>query len=306
MKNPSKQKQSGWWLWLILLMPVIWLAVLLAGCWHEGMDLFSYTDALGAALASPFSLRFTDRTVAFVLAAVLLYGFGIALYYSNTANTRPREEHGSAAWGSPKQLSGIYVNHKEPENNIIFTQNTRMGMDMYRHQRNLNVLVVGGSGSGKTRFFAKPNIMQANCSYLITDPKGENLRSLAPLLQAKGYDIKVFNLVNMEQSDGYNPFVYLREEQDALKLVNNLIRNTTPKTAKSEDPFWEKAETALVSALVIYLMLEAPTYEQNFSTVMYMIENAAASENDEDHRSPVDMVFEALEEDKPDHIAVKQ
>ena len=181
-----------------------------------------------------------------------------------------------------------------------------IGMDGHKHRRNLNILVVGGSGSGKTRFFCKPGIMSANCSYLITDPKGEMLRATGQLLKDEGYDVKVFNLIDPSQSDGYNPFRYLRDEKDALKLIDNLIKNTTPRNASSNDPFWEKAEIALDSALMLYLMSEAPPEEQNFETMMLMMEYAQVREEDEQYRSPLDMLFEALEEEQPNHVAVKQ
>jgi len=305
----SAPDKGGKWdalLWIILLVPVLWLAALLAGSVTPGAKLDELLENITSSLQAPFSITWTNRTAAFLLAAVLLYGLGIAIYYSTKGNARPREEHGSARWGNAAQVNGKYADHKHPESNIILTQKVKLGMDGHRHRRNLNVLVVGGSGSGKTRFHVKPNLMQAGCSYIIADPKGETLRSVGPLLEGKGYDVKVFDLVNMAQSDAYNPLAYLRSDEDALKLVTNLIKNTTPKTAKTEDPFWEKAETALLSALILYLLHEAPDYERNFPMVMYLLENAGASEESEDYKSPVDLVFEALEEEHPYHIAVRQ
>jgi type IV secretion system protein VirD4 len=306
MSDPTKSGSREILFWIALLPPVLWLAALLAQSYIPGAKLDVLLESATSTLQQPFALQWTDRTAAFLLAAVLLYGLGISAYYATRGNTRLREEHGSARWGKAGQVNGKYADHKRPESNIILTRHVRMGMDGRKHRRNLNVLVVGGSGSGKTRYFAKPNVMQANCSYIIADPKAEMLRSVGPLLEAKGYDIKVFDLINMEQSDAYNPFAYLRDDKDALKLITNLIKNTTPKTAKSDEPFWEKAETALLTALILYLMHEAPAYEQNFATVMYLLENAGASEESEDYRSPVDLVFEALEEESPEHIAVKQ
>ncbi len=306
MNDPTKSGSREVLFWIALLPPVLWLAVLLAQSYIPGAKLDGLLESVTSTLQQPFALHWTDRTAAFLLAAVLLYGLGISAYYATRGNTRLREEHGSARWGKAKQVNGKYADHKYPESNIILTRHVRMGMDGRKHRRNLNVLVVGGSGSGKTRFYAKPNVMQANCSYIIADPKAEMLRSVGPLLEAKGYEIKVFDLINMEQSDAYNPFAYLRDDKDALKLITNLIKNTTPKNAKSDEPFWEKAETALLTALMLYLLHEAPAYEQNFATVMYMLENAAASEENEDYRSPVDLLFEALEEESPEHIALKQ
>lgn len=224
----------------------------------------------------------------------MLYGLGIALFVSSRENRRPGEEYGSARWGNPRELCRKYKDKEHPENNIILTQNILFGMDGRKHRRNMNMLVVGGSGSGKTRFFCKPGLMSANCSYLVTDPKGELLRATGSLLKEKGYEVKVFDLINPEKSDCYNPFVYLRDEKDVLKLIDNLIKNTTPKTASNADPFWEKAEIALDSALMLYLLSEAPPEEQNFETMMYMIEHAAVREDDEQYKSPLDLLFEVL------------
>ena len=192
------------------------------------------------------------------------------------------------------------------EANIILTQHVRLGMDGYITQRNMNILVVGGSGSGKTRFFCKPGVYSANCSYLITDPKGELLRASGGLLKNKGYDVKVFNLIDPSQSDCYNPFVYVHNEKDVLTLIDNLIKNTTPRNASSNDPFWEKAEIALDSALMLYLISEAPPEERNFETMLYMMNFAEVREDDDQYRSPLDMLFRALEEEQPNHVAVKQ
>ncbi len=167
-------------------------------------------------------------------------------------------------------------------------------------------IVIGGSGAGKTRFFCKPNLMQANCSFLVTDPKGETMRAVAPLLIEKGYVIKVFDLIDTDRSDAFNPFPYLKDDKDAMKLVNNLIKNTTPKNSTNNDPFWEKSEIALDTALILYLLHEAPPEEQNLEMVMYMIENGGAREDDDDFQSPLDMLFEALEEEEPDHVAVRE
>ena len=234
------------------------------------------------------------------------YGCGIALYYSGRENRRPGEEYGSAKWGDPKELNRKYMNHQHKEANIILTQHVRLGMDGYITQRNMNILVVGGSGSGKTRFFCKPGVYSANCSYLITDPKGELLRASGGLLKNKGYDVKVFNLIDPSQSDCYNPFVYVHNEKDVLTLIDNLIKNTTPRNASSNDPFWEKAEIALDSALMLYLISEAPSEERNFETMLYMMNFAEVREDDDQYRSPLDMLFRALEEEQPNHVAVKQ
>ena len=198
------------------------------------------------------------------------------------------------------------MDHQHKDANIILTQRVRLGMDGYITQRNMNILVIGGSGSGKTRYFCKPGLYSANCSYLVTDPKGELLKAAGGLLLSLGYEVRVFNLIDPEQSDCYNPFVYVREEKDVLSLIDNLIKNTTPRNASSNDPFWEKAEVALDSALMLYLIHEAPQDEQNFETMIYMMNFADVREEDEQYRSPLDMLFRALEEEQPAHVAVKQ
>ena len=270
------------------------------------MNLFQWMGRFSQVLERPFAIGWTPYTLKYMLVGLLLYGCGIALYYSSRENRRPGEEYGSAKWGNPKELNRKYMDHQHKDANIILTQRVRLGMDGYITQRNMNVLVVGGSGSGKTRFFCKPNIYSANCSYLITDPKGELLRAAGALLAAQGYEVRVFNLIDPSQSDGYNPFSYIHSEKDVLTLIDNLIKNTTPRNASSNDPFWEKAEIALDSALMLYLVSEAPPEEQNFEMLIYMMNFAEVREEDDQYRSPLDMLFRALEEEQPNHVAVKQ
>lgn len=270
------------------------------------MNLFQWMGRFSQVLERPFSIGWTAHTPRFMLVSLIIYAFGIALYYSGRENRRPGEEYGSARWGDPRALCQKYMDHQHKEANIILTQHVRLGMDGYKTQRNMNILVIGGSGSGKTRYFCKPGLYSANCSYLITDPKGELLRSSGGLLLSLGYEVRVFNLIDPEQSDCYNPFVYVREEKDVLSLIDNLIKNTTPRNASSNDPFWEKAEVALDSALMLYLIHEAPQDEQNFETMLYMMNFADVREEDEQYRSPLDMLFRALEEEQPAHVAVKQ
>lgn len=270
------------------------------------MNLFQWMGHFSQVLERPLSIGWTAHTPKFMLVSLLLYGCGIALYYSSRENRRPGEEYGSAKWGDPKALCQKYMDHQHKEANIILTQRVRLGMDGYKTQRNMNILVIGGSGSGKTRYFCKPGLYSANCSYLVTDPKGELLKAAGGLLLSLGYEVRVFNLIDPEQSDCYNPFVYVREEKDVLSLIDNLIKNTTPRNASSNDPFWEKAEVALDSALMLYLIHEAPQDEQNFETMIYMMNFADVREEDEQYRSPLDMLFRALEEEQPAHVAVKQ
>ena len=285
---------------------IIWLALIIAGCYEQDIKLFELLDRLTVAVNNPTHIVFNEYSLKAVLIFLFFYAIGIGVYFSSRENRRPGEEHGSARWGNVKSIVRRYAD-KNSSSNIILTQNMRLGLNAKKHRRNLNVLVVGGSGAGKTRFYAKPNLMQCNTSFIVADPKGEMLRSIAPLLIEKGYDIKVFNLIEPENSDGYNPFVYIRKDEDVIRLISNLIQNTTPKNAQQNDPFWEKSEIALDSALMLYLLHEAPPEEQTFEMLMFLIENAATVEDDEDgYQSPVDILFNGLEEEKPEHIAVKQ
>lgn len=290
---------------LMLTIPVLWLAVIAASVYENGINVFELVSRLTSAVNHPFAVRWTAYTPRFLLAFLLLYGGGVLLYYSGRENRRPGQEYGSAQWGSPWQLNKKYAD-KDFTNNTLLTRHVAMSLNGRQHMRNLLQIIVGGSGAGKTRFFCKPNIMQANGSFLVTDPKGEMLRALAPLLLEEGYVLRVFDLIDPQHSDAFNPFSYIRDAKDVMKLVNNLIQNTTPKNAQQSDPFWERSEVALDTALMLYLLYEAPPEEQNFETVLYMLENGGASEEDESYRSPLDLLFEALEDEEPDHIAVRE
>ena len=291
-------------LWMALTIPVLWLAVIAASVYKNGMNVFELVSRFTSAVNHPFAVRWTAYTPRFLLAFLLLYGGGVLLYYADHENRRPGEEYGSAKWGNARELNKRYADQNGK--NVILTKRVSIGLDGYKHRRNLNILVVGGSGSGKTRFFCKPGIMSVNCSYLIVDPKGEMLRSTGYLLKEEGYDIKVFDLIHPRQSDGYNPFTYIRDDPDVLKLMDNLVKNTTPPKGASNDPFWEKAEIALDSALMLYLLYEAPVEEQNFEMLMFMLECARVMEEDEQYQSPLDLLFQTLEERDPSHIAVRE
>ena len=290
--------------WAVLAVPVIYMAMVLACSYEAGTDLFALMERFGLLLGRPDLLRWTAYTPRCILGALVCYGLAVTLYYSDHENRRPGEEYGSAKWGSARELHKQYADPNGK--NVILTKHVSIGLDGYKHQRNLNILVVGGSGSGKTRFFCKPGIMSVNCSYLIVDPKGEMLRSTGYLLKDEGYDIKVFDLIHPRQSDGYNPFTYIRDDPDVLKLMDNLVKNTTPPKGVSNDPFWEKAEIALDSALMLYLLYEAPVEEQNFEMLMFMLECARVMEEDEQYQSPLDLLFQTLEERDPSHIAVRE
>lgn len=283
-------------------IPVIWLALLIAPFMEDGLP--GLIKNFGAAMSRPFCITLCGNSLKTILVLLLCYGLAIGIYLSTQRNYRRREEHGSAQWGSPVQVNRKYAD-KVPTQNKILTQNVSVGLDGRKHRRNLNTLVCGGSGAGKTRFFAKPNLCQANSSYVVLDPKGELLRDTGNLLSAKGYDIKVLDLINMEKSHCYNPFVYLRSDNDIQRLVTNLFKNTTPKGSQSQDPFWDQAATMLLLALIFYLHYEAPPEEQNFPMVMEMIRAGEVWEDDETYKSALDILFERLEMRNPEHIALK-
>lgn len=300
-----KQKlnfQQAALLWAACSIIVVWLGILAAACCGEGVKLTEFLSLFSEQLQHPFRLSLNAYTVRCVFAALCIYALAVGYYYTSKGNKRTGEEYGSAKWGDAAALNRKY---RDKTNNIILSQHISMGLDGKKHKRNLNVIVVGGSGAGKTRGYVLPNIMECNCSYIIADPKGEILRKTGGLLEKEGYEICVLNLVDLEKSDCYNPIAYLRSDHDALKLVTNLIKNTNEKGQKSSDPFWDKSEAAILQAFILYLLHEAPASEQNFSTVMYMIENAATSEEDESYKSPVDLIFDDLERKNPEHIALK-
>ena len=305
MTHKKKSFRNAAPVWAAFTLPIVWLAVLMASCYEPGMTIFTLMDAFSAATKNPFSLHWTPYTMKFIGIFLLLYGGAILFYYTGQKNTRPGEEHGSASWGSVRELDKKYRD-KDAGKNVILTQHLQMSMNGKLHRRNLLQIIVGGSGSGKTRFLAKPNLMLANASFIVTDPKGEMLRAVGNLFLEEGYVLRVFDLIDPSKSDCYNPFCYIRKDADVFKLIDNFIKNTSPKGAKANDPFWEKSETALDAALMLYLLHEAPSEDQNMETILYMIENGGAKEEDDDYQSPLDLLFEALEEEQPDHIAVRQ
>ena len=305
MTHKKKSFRSAAPVWAAFVIPIVWLAVLMAGCYAPGMTIFDLAAQFSEVTQTPFSLHWTPYTMKFIGIFLLLYGGAILFYYTGQKNTRPGEEHGSASWGSVRELDKKYRD-KDAGKNVILTQHLQMSMNGKLHRRNLLQIIVGGSGSGKTRFLAKPNLMLANASFIVTDPKGEMLRAVENLFLEEGYVLRVFDLIDPSKSDCYNPFRYIRKDADVFKLIDSFIKNTTPKGAKANDPFWEKSETALDSALMLYLLHEAPPEDQNMETILYMIENGGAKEEDDDYQSPLDLLFEALEEEQPDHIAVRQ
>lgn len=290
-------------LYCLGLIPTVWLGLLAAPALRSGLP--NLIRNLAVVFSNPFHIVWCEDSVKAVLIFICAYAMGIGIYLSTARNYRRREEHGSAHWGNAGQVNKKYENNAEPEKNKILTQKTKIGLDGRKHRRNLNVLVCGGSGAGKTRFYAKPNIMQANTSFVILDPKGENVRDTGNLLKSKGYDIKVLDLINMDKSYCYNPFVYLHSDNDIQKLVTNIFKNTTPKGSQSQDPFWDQAAMMLLLALVFFLHYEAPPEEQNFPMVMEMIRSGEVKEDDDGFMSPLDRLFARLADRTPDHIALK-
>lgn len=294
------RKSNDTLFYLFGTIPVVWLALLLAQSLGGGLP--ELLRNLTSALEQPTNIVWTDKSLPTILICLAAYGMAVLLYRTNQGRTRDGEEHGSAAWATPASVNAQFAQ----KDSIPLTQHVRLGLDTHKHRRSLNVLVIGGSGAAKTRSFVLPNILTANTNYVITDPKSEVLLATGGYLKEQGYDVRVLNLVNLEQSDGYNPFRYLRDEKDVLKLVNNLIQSTTPKGSHESDPFWTKAETALLQAIILMLFQEAPEYEQNFSMVMRVLEYAEVREEDEGHVSPLDLLFESIERRKPDSVAVRQ
>ena len=298
MKKNKDQKI----LFIIGLIPVIWIALLIAPSISGGLP--TIIKDFPKAMENPFSIVLCSNSIKTILIFIVAYILGIGIYLSTKRNYRKREEHGSAKWGEAKNINKKYEQFPYSTNKIL-TQNVCIGYDGRKHRRNLNTLIIGGSGAGKTRFYAKPNVMQANTSLIILDPKGEIARDEGHLLEEKGYTVKVLDLINMERSHCYNPFVYLQTDNDVQRLVTNLFKATTPKGSQSNDPFWDTAASMLLLALVFYLWYEAPEEEQNFPMVMEMLRAGEVREDDDSYVSPLDLLFNQLEVEDKNHIAVK-
>ena len=310
MHQPHRQeaamkdrKQDEYIFLALLLIPVVWFAILIAP--HTEGGLINALPYLSEAVNHPFSIVWCTKTAKTIFVFLLIYAVCVMVYLSTAKNYRRSVEYGSAKWSDPQSVNRKYADSSYL-NNKLLSQNVRMGLDGRKHRRNLNTIVIGGSGAGKTRFYCKPNIMQCNTSFVTLDPKGEILRSEGYLLEKEGYVIKVIDLIDMSRSHGYNPFRYIQNDKDILKLITNLIRNTTPKGSQSSDPFWEKSETALLEALMLYLYHYAPEDEQNFTMVMEMLTYADVHEDDEAYESPLDELFKQLERTDPGSLALKQ
>ncbi len=295
-------KRASLILCLFGVLPVVWLGLAMAPAASGGLPamISRFTEVMNR----PAQIKLCEDSLKTVLILLLVYGLGIGVYLSSRRNYRRGEEHGSAKWGDARAVNKKYQ-AKEPEKNKVLTQHVQIGLDGRRHRRNLNTMVVGGSGAGKTRAYAKPNLCQANTSFVILDPKGELLRDTGYLLEQKGYEVRVLDLLDMSRSHCYNPFVYLRDDNDVQRLVTNLFKSTTPKGSQSQDPFWDTAASMLLLALIFYLHHEAPPDEQNFPMVMEMLRAGDVREDDDSYQSPLDELFERLEMRNPDHIAVK-
>ena len=284
------------------VLPVFWLGLKLAPSVHAGLP-----AVLGDFLKifeQPFQIRLCEDSLGTVLILLLVYGICVACALTSGKNYRKREEHGSARWGNPSAICKTYRQQPYRDNKLM-TRQVRIGLDARKHRRNLNTLVCGGSGAGKTRFYCKPNLIQCSTSFVILDPKGEILRDTGYLLEKEGYEVRVLDLIDMSRSHCYNPFVYLRNGNDVQRLVTNLFKSTTPKGSQTQDPFWDTAANMLLMALILYLHYEAPPEEQNFAMVMELLQ-AGAIEDEEDGRpSPLDDLFGELELREPNHIALK-
>ena len=298
-ENPSNSK----WIYILGIIPVIWLALLVAPYLYAE-DISSTLKGITKALQEPFNIELCTNSLRTLVIFISMYGIGIIIYISSRKNYRRREEHGSAKWGIARVINKKYKQLPDNSNKIL-TQNVRIGLNGKKHRRNLNVLVCGGSGAGKTRFYCKPNLLQCNTSFVVLDPKGEIVRDTGYLLEKSGYEVKVLDLINMEKSHCYNPFVYLKTDNDVQKLVTNLFKATTPKGSSSQDPFWDTAASMLLLALVFYLWYEAPEEEQNFPMVMELLRAGEVHEDDDTYLSPLDVLFNKLESREPNHIAVK-
>ena len=296
------EKKSEYIFYIIASIFVIWIALLVAPYISGGIP--SLIKNLGTVMDNPFNITWCENSLITILVFLGIYAMSIGMYVSTKKNYRRQEEYGSGKWGDAYRVNAKYMQKPISENKIL-TQNVKLGLNGKKHRRNLNVLVCGGSGAGKTRFYCKPNIMQANTSFIILDPKGEILRDTGNLLTKKGYEIRVLDLINMDKSHCYNPFVYLKNDNDVQKLVTNLFKSTTPKGTQSSDPFWDTAASMLLMALILYLKYEAPEDEQNFEMVLEMLRAGEVNEDNDKQDSPLDRLFQRLELKDTNHIALK-
>ena len=303
----NKKKVS---LWFVVLGAVLcaYAGYFLNGAWEPGMEMNAFLESFNRVCAEPFANYYNQTTIKAVVIALIVYAIALLMYITSQRNFMPGKEFGTARFETPQMANKILAD-KDVNFNRILSQNVKMSLDFRRLKLNGNILICGGSGAGKTFYEVKPNLMQMphNCSFICTDPKGEILRSCGEMLKNNGYSVKVINLLEMEKSDCYNPFSYIREETDVVKLITNLISNTTPKGATPSDPFWEKAEGLFLQAVFYYVWLEEPPARRNFETVLQLLGEAEVTEQNKPSRLDVRMKF--LEETSKlgsAHPAVKQ
>ena len=293
----------------------VWLGLLIAPYTMEGLP--KLLNGFSEAMRRPFHFVWTEKSLQTMMVFLMIYLIGLAVFLTSMRNYRRGEEHGSAKWGQAETVNRTYADKNRYRNKIL-TQHVSMGYDSHKHRRNLNTIIVGGSGSGKTRYFVKPNLLNAGCvndpedpnstsgvSYFVLDPKGELISSMGNYLEMCGYHVLVLDLVQMGKSLSYNPFAYLKSDNDIQRLVTNLFKNTTPKGSSTSDPFWDQAAMMLLLALMFYLHYEAPPEEQNFSMVLEMIRAGEVKEEDDSFQSTLDILFNRLEMRNPEHVALK-
>ncbi|MCM1497901.1 MAG: type IV secretory system conjugative DNA transfer family protein [Clostridium sp.] len=304
---PKKRKVS---LWFVLLGAVLssYAGYLLNGAWKPGIELNEFLSSFNRVCAEPFADYYNATTVKAVVIVLIIYAIALLMYITSQRNFMPGKEFGTARFENP-QFANRVLADKDAGFNRILSQNVKMSLDFCKLKLNGNVLICGGSGAGKTFYEVKPNLMQMphHCSFICTDPKGEILRSCGQMLKDNGYNVKVINLLEMDKSDCYNPFSYIREETDIVKLITNLISNTTPKGATPSDPFWEKAEGLFLQAIFYYVWMEEPPARRNFETVLKLLGEAEVTEANKPSR--LDMRMKLLEETGllgATHPAVKQ
>ena len=303
----NKKKVSLWFIVAGALLSA-YAGYLLNGAWEPGMEMNAFLESFNRVCAEPFANYYNETTLKAVVIALIVYATALLMYITSQRNFMPGKEFGTARFESPQMANKILADKDENFNRIL-SQNVKMSLNFRRLKLNGNILICGGSGAGKTFYEVKPNLMQMphNCSFICTDPKGEILRSCGEMLRNNGYSVKVINLLEMEKSDCYNPFSYIREETDVVKLITNLISNTTPKGATPSDPFWEKAEGLFLQAIFYYVWLEEPPARRNFETVLQLLGEAEVTEQNKPSRLDVRMKF--LEETSSlgsAHPAVKQ
>lgn len=303
----QKKKMSVWFAAVGALLSG-YAGYLLNGAWYQGIGVNEFLQRFHQVCEKPLANYYNDLTIKAVLIALMVYFTALLMYVTSGRNLMPGKEFGTARFESPAMANKI-LSDKDAGFNRVLSQNVKMSLDFKRLKLNGNILICGGSGAGKTFYEVKPNLMQMphHCSFICTDPKGEILRSCGQMLKDNGYHVKVVNLLEMDKSDCYNPFAYIREETDIVKLITNLISNTTPKGATPSDPFWEKAEGLFLQSIFYYVWMQEPPARRNFESVLKLIGEAEVT--DQKKPSALDIKMQILEEESvlgANHPAVKQ